>query len=623
MADFAQDRPAPQSHPIIQTSDGPRIYAYENYWPVMDDIQLELTCYRIDHRPENGGLGKFKHMMKAHNIIWPHLVPSLHEWTFLRFKELCKGHQVVTLAGGAGTAKSADVARYALLWWWAYAEKRTVLVCSTTISALTKRIWSYIAEGAHKAHGNLPRDISISPPPKLLWSKKDPKHGVHGAALKDGNAEKTLADIIGIHPEEGLLLVVDEATDVTPGITDVITNLDSGGVNFQMVLIGNSKSRLDPHGKLSKPKLGWNSIDPDKDEVWETENGICIYSDCYKSPAVLRPNYKPIQFLITRDKIAKEEKRLGLNDPKFWRFVRGFWPSEDLTKTVLSLAMIEQFNAQGKAHWAGMWKHKLAGLDPAFTASGDECILRYADMGVFENGLIGLDFGGEGNITSLQLDSTSNRPISYQIVEETKKECIGRGVEPQYFGADTWGIGIGAGDIFEEIWSRDFHRIMGVGAPSDAFVDSDAGEKAHEVYADRTTELWFALRTLVLAGQVRGLDDQTVEELCSREYSWKGRKMVLESKKDYKKRMGMEDGPTGSPDRADAAVIIVEVARQNGLVINAQSLSERNQDSWEKRWEIATGHRDESISEDPFSEAAWDADGILGSDSWQGDGWDE
>lgn len=615
MSVFDQEKAATQSHPMIETNEGPKMYAYGCYWPIMDDIQLELTCYRIDHRPEDGGLGKFRHLMKAHNLIWPHLVPSLHEWTFQRFKELSKGHQVVTLAGGAGTAKSADIARYALLWWWAYAEKRTVLVCSTTIGALTKRIWSYIAEGAYKAHGNLPTEITTSPPPKLLWSKKDPKHGVHGAALKDGNAEKTLADIIGIHPEEGLLLVVDEATDVTPGITDVITNLDSGGVNFQMILIGNSKSRLDPHGKLSKPIRGWNSVDPDHDEIWETENGICIYSDCYKSPAVIRPNYKPIQFLITKEKIRKEEARLGRSDPKFWRFVRGFWPSEDLTKTVLTLSMVEQFSANKAAMWAGEWKITLAALDPAFTSEGDECILRFADMGVMENGFIGLDFGGEENVINLKLDDKAKTPISYQIVEKTKEACINRGIEPHHFGADTWGIGVGAGDIFEVQWSNEVNRIVGVGSPTDDYVDSEIGEKAFEIYSNRTTELWFAMRTFLMNGQIRGLDEGTIEEFCTRQYSWKGRKMCLETKKEYKSRMGMEDKPTGSPDRADAAAIMIEVARRAGMEVNAKNAVEQRRDNWERQWEEGQGHK---IEDNDFSEAHWDSDAILDSASFGG-----
>jgi hypothetical protein len=612
---------SPRSYPVIDRGNGPEIYAYGCYWPAMDDIQLELTCWRIDHRPEKGGLGGFRHLMKAHNIIWPHLVPSLHEWTFERFKEINRGHQVVTLAGGAGTAKSADVARYALLWWWAYPEKRTVLVASTTISALTKRIWSYIAEGAYKAKGDLPRDITISPPPRLLCNKRDQKHGIHGIALKDGQAEKTLADVIGIHPEEGLLFIVDESTDVTPAVAEVVTNLDSGGVTFQMILIGNSKSKLDPHGKLSKPINGWNSVDPDRDTKWQTEHGICLYSDCYKSPAVLRPDYKPIQFLITRGKIAKEEKRLGINDPKFWRFVRGFWPPEDITKTVLTLSMVEKFKGMEKAFWSGDWKIPVAGLDPAFTSNGDECILQFAEMGVMENGLVGLDYGGEKNTISIQLDSKSKEPINYQIVREVKRECVNRGIDPFGFGADTWGIGMGAGDIFEMEWSNEIHRIHSNDVASQEYVDNHLNEKGFEAYYDKATEMYFAMRTFIASGQIRGLTEAAVEEFCTRQYEWKGRKIYLERKPEYKKRMGTEDGPTGSPDRSDACAIVLEVAKRNGFRPNERILEEVDKQDWEKRWE--TGRTPEKNSDDGAFSMAWDDESILNSAAFSSDGIDD
>ena len=603
-------RPAPQTFPIVQTEHGPRIHAFGLYWPPQNDIALHLNAYRLGLSKEDGGLGKLRHLFEAKHLIWPETKNTLHPWMVKRYATFCTGEKVVTLAGGAGSSKSYDCAYYALLWWWANPTERTVLMASTTIGALTKRIWGYVTDGLRDSHGGMPGIQRTHPTPMILFDRGDVRHGIHGIALREGDAERTLREVIGIHPKEALLVVIDEATDVTPAITDAIANWDKGGTDFQMICIGNSKSKLDPHGRLSKPKKGWGSVDPDIDEDWETDMGRCLYFDCYKSPAIHEKYKDNLKFLINEEQIREDEKRLGKNDPKFWRFTRGFWPPDDLTKTVLTLTMVEKYGAEERAKWDGSWKIKLAALDPAFTSEGDDCILRFADMGPMENGVVGLDYGGAENIINLQLDARSREPISYQIVRLAKAECIKRNVEPQFFGADTWGFGMGAGDIFETEWSEDIHRIISAGAPSDRYVDSDMEETADKVYDRRITELWFAMRSFVTTGQIKGLDEISIEEFCSREYSWKGRKLCIETKKEYKKRMGRDESPTGSPDRGDAAALLLEVARLNGFMIGDRQIELTEKHDWEKKWEEERGFKG---VKDEDRESMWGSDGILDS----------
>lgn len=611
-----QDNPE-LSWPLRETSQGLKVFAYNQYFEPATDISIELTCFRRKLSVEDGGKGAYGHLHRAHDLIWPYLRSTYHEWTRDRFKTFCENYKVISLAGGSGTAKSADAARYALLWWWANPENRAVLVFSTTINALLKRIWSYITEYFYKAQGQMPGIVSNSPPPKILFSKKDTKHGIHGAALKEGKGERTLADLIGIHPNEGLLCLVDEATDVVPAIEDARVNWDSGGVNFQMVVIGNSKSKLDVHGKLSKPKAGWKSINPDHDEKWETEHGVCLFSDCYKSPAILHPDHPQLRFLITKEKIQAEANRLGVNHPQFWRFVRGFWPPEDITKTVLTISMIETHHAQARAKWLGTEKVTVAALDPAYTSDGDECILRFADVGMTTAGHYAIDFGGSKNIIPLNLDSRSKEPMTYQIVRLAKAECEKRGVRPEHFGMDCWGFGAGVSDVLEKIWSPEIIRTSAIGMPSDMFVDVDRQTRASEIYDRRVTELWFMVREFMLAGQIFGLDDETCEEFCSREYDDSKRKYRLETKDEYKKRLGKGDGPTGSPDRADAAAIIIEVVRVAfGLTPGKREISISEKEEWESEWERRMGHKENGTNEEDWK-AQWNADAILDSSMFE------
>lgn len=621
---------APQTYPVVTVEGIQYTSAFNRLWPVQNDIALHLNAWREGLTRAEGGLGKLRHLIEAHNLIWPQYAETLHEWTIDRFRAMNHGYPIISLAGGASTAKSADAARYALLWWWALPEERAVIIASTTVGALMKRIWSYVAEGLYKASGNMPGVISNSPPPKILFDRRDPKHGIHGAALKEGNADRTLGDMIGIHPKEGLLFIIDEGTDVTPAVLDVRTNLDTGGeknaASFQQIIIGNSKSKLDPHGKASEPKYGWDSVNPDTDTQWETKvGGVCLYFDCYKSPAITSPHRDRLPFLIGEKKIRKEEKALGKDHPRFWRFVRGFWPPDDMSKTVLTLSLIDKHRARERAEWQGGWHVTIAGLDPAFTTDGDECILRFATLGVARNGLITLDFSGPRNIISLPIDSRSKEPVNYQILHLAKQECIARGVKPEHFGGDFWGFGLGAGDIIEKHWSDEIHRINGIGAPSENIVDYQTNKRAIELYDRKITELWFAMRTFVENGQIRGLDEETIEEFCSRTYEWKGKKQALEGKLDYKTRMGKEDSPTGSPDRSDAAAIVVEVAQRAGLVPAGREMDEEERSAnWEKQWELATGRRkvgEEGELED--REEAWHSDAILDSGMFAEDAFDD
>lgn len=567
----------------------------------MSEINLELQCFKERRSKEQGGLGAFRHFRNAHHMIWPQRVPTYNEWMHRRFKTFCsKKYKVVMQAGGAGTAKSADAAVYALEWWWTNPSERTVLICSTTLNALKKRIWSYIAEYRMMAPF-MPGILKGGQNPCILFNNKDEKHGIFSIPLARGTTEQALKDLIGIHPKEAMLVIVDEMTDVTSAPIDAMTNWDASGKKFQMIGIGNSKDRLDTHGQLCEPIDGWGSINPDTHEEWLTRYGICLYFDCYKSPAVLHPEHSgpggKLSFLIGPKKIEHDEKKLGKNHPRFWRFVRGFWPPDSATKTVLTALMADKHQIKKPAEFTGSYAIRLAALDPAFTADGDECILRFATLGTMRNGLTGLDFGGPENIVPLQLDARSSEPINYQIVQQARRECEARDIPPEHFACDVWGMGAGAGDIFTKEWSNKFHKVVSIGTPTELFTDVHQTERAYDVYDRRITELWFIMREFVLAGQIKGLDDQTVKEFCQRTWEFAGKKYSLEGKDSYRAKFQNSGQP--SPDRADAACVLLDLARQLGFRPGRATIdgTESNEE-WERQWE-AQRHAQEMRDDPP------------------------
>ena len=541
------------------------IEAYGALWPYMSPLSLELTAYR--HQWQGNAL---YHLIKAHHYIWPQDIPTWNYWTERRFAAHCEGHKIIVMAGGANCGKSYDAAKLAILFWLANPTARTTLIASTTLTDLDSRIWGYLKRfhqpGPKGAQVELPGVLYTSPPPKILFSKADTIHGMFAVPLQKGTPKKTASTLIGRHPDEGFLAVIDEGTDVSPGFMEAVPNWEKSPF-FQMIVIGNSDSMYDPHGILSRPVEGWHTVDPDYDSEWPTKQGICLYFDCYQSPAIHEkdPKKKDLlsRFLFTEEGIAQAAREYGDNSPRFWRFTRGFWPSEDSLQTILTAVMIDKFRAQEGARWNTHSQiYMLAGLDPAFTASGDECILRFAKLGIAENGRWTLDYLGERGILNLIIDATTPEPAEYQILHQARRHCEEMGVDPENLAVDVWGGGSGLGAIFQKNWSEHIYNVASAGIPSNAPTNESGTELAKDVYDRRITELWFSMQRFVLADQIRGLDDISCEQFCTRQYTWKGKKFSIETKEDYKLRMGKVDNRYKSPDRADAACLILDLARQ-------------------------------------------------------------
>jgi hypothetical protein len=97
------------------------------------------------------------------------------------------------------------------------------------------------------------------------------------------------------------------------------------------------------------------------------------------------------------------------------------------------------------------------------------------------------------------------------------------------------------------------------GAASDDPVSTNDEMKSKEKYVNRVSELWFRGAELLRSNKLRGMSPDLCKELSTRKYSTqKGTTMKLqvESKVIYKARHGK------SPDIADSAVVLVEVAYQ-------------------------------------------------------------
>lgn len=479
------------------------------------------------------------------------------------------------------THNSYDAARIAILFWLANPTGRTVVVASTSLGDLESRIWGYIKKFYLLENKlQLPGRMYSSNAPKILMRKEDSVHGMFALPLQKGTSQRTASSLIGRHPDEGFLAIIDESTDVTPGFIDAIPNWQQGVTTFQLIAIGNSSSRFDPHGLLAKPLTGWHSIDPDYDSEWETKQGKCLYFDCYQSPAItensdLQKKEALGKFLFTEEKINEAKLKYGDNTPAFWRFVRGFWPQDDLAKTILTPVMADKFGVADTVEWEGTTPLiRLAGLDPAFHSDGDDCVFRWATLGMSTSGKMVLDFGGKDNIHYIRIDDSSKEPAEYQILHQAKAICNKLGIPPKNLAVDTWGSGSGLGAILTKEWSKDIYHVASSGHPTELLVSLQSDDRACDVYDRRITELWFSLRQLVQTEQIKGLDTISIEQFCTRTYEWKSNKYKIEPKNEYKVRLGKVDNHYKSPDEADSVCLIVDLARQFFNLVSTNTATE-------------------------------------------------
>lgn len=487
------------------------------------------------------------------------------------------------------THNSHDAGMIALLFWLANPKERIVLVASTSLNDLQTRIWGYIQRFYMMEHNKnivMPGKIfAANQSPKILYDKNDTQHGIFAVPLKPGKDSKPSSNLIGRHAKDAFLAIIDEGTDVNPGFLDAKDNWEQGVNSFQLMVIGNSNSKFDPHGLLSKPIGGWHTVNPDTDTEWETKQGICLYFDCYQSPAILETNpdkkKKLGKFLFTEEKIEAAKVSRGENTPGFWRFVRGFWPEDDVIQSVLSLVICDKFHVEEKSMWDGTKSLiRIAGIDPAFHSDGDDCVFRWATLGINDvTGKMTLDFGGKKNIHYIKINDRSDEPPEYQIMNACKKLCKELGIQERNVAVDTWGAGSGFGALIEKEWSKDIMHVESSGRATDTQIASQSDERASDVYDRRVTELWFSMRELVLGDQIRGLDSVSIEQFCTRTYETKGRKYSIEQKKDYKLRLGKVDNHYKSPDEADAATFIIDLARQAYGLRAERTLSESEKQS--------------------------------------------
>lgn len=545
---------------------------YGAYWDNASDLDIELHCYLHNRTIERGGLGRAGHFQKAVEILWgksnkkKHCV--IHPWWERMNDAACadeilengdsRQQRYLGISGCGASGKSDYGAVYAIVNWLADPVNTLVLCTSTDLKASKLRVWGRImsyfdAVKPEYLRGTLVASQGVIVTTNDKGKKLSDESGISLIAGDKRKEREAIGKIIGAHNKR-VIFIADELPELSEALLEAAYSNLATNPFFQMIGLGNFKSRYDPFGQFVQPKSGWESITIDDDE-WHTERGLCIRLDGLKSPNLVEE--KDIWPIYGRKQLAAHRKDLGENSAGFYRMCRSFESPIGLDDAIYSES---DLNA-GRAYETAIWLTKpvrVSGLDPSFTNGGDRAVQWFASFGVTKDGTATLCY--DRYVTLREDVRKTSETRDYQIARQFRDNCVEAGVHPKHAGLDATGAGSPFLSIVREEWHPDVLGIDFSGAPSELPISVDNQRTAKQAYDRKVSELWYIGKEFLKYGQLKGVTQELAREMKARRYDTskgtEGLKVKVETKKDMKERLLF------SPDIADSAFVVLHLCRE-------------------------------------------------------------
>jgi len=471
-------------------------------------------------------------------------------------------NKYLAIGGSASSGKSHTMAAWGILQWLSQPADTLVLMTSTTLREARKRIWGSVMsllsviDGAPiKIRDSIGNAAYVNAKGTLIE-----RAGISLIAAEKSKTREAIGKFIGIK-QKRVILIGDELSELSEAILNAgLSNLSKNPF-FQMIGMSNPNSRFDAFGVWSEPKRGWDSVDPQIDDSWNTKwGGSYLRLDGERSPNIVLGEEK-YPWLPTAAKLEEDRMLLGPESRGYMRMVRAVFFDSDETTGIYSEAELAKSGSMGDVDWAEK-PTTVAGVDPAFTNGGDRTIMYTAEVGYARNGQYVCKMG---EAIHLNDDATNKAvPRTYQIVHQIIDHCKRRGITADNVALDSTGAGAPFCDVLAGEWESSFMRVTFGGRPSDKRVSMNSQLTGEELYTNRVSELWFVGKELIRTQQVYGISSDLAQEMCARNYDMVktgSLKVKIESKQEFKSRFGR------SPDLADAAFLALDCARQRmGLV---------------------------------------------------------
>ena len=564
---------------------------FEKYgvmWPEgTDDLQVELGMIQQGGQwtgkgGKTIGLGLFEHYMRARALVWPNRYR--HRWTDLLYKEILQNRMTI-LMGAASTGKSSTAAEIVLLSYWASPEDTCVLISSTTKDKLESAIWGEIKmlwSAGRKRYpwlaGNiLDFKLAITSDDIEFFEDDDVRDMRKGLFCKPcyiGSKYVGLGVFAGIK-QERFWFLCDELQFMAPTFLDCLPNMSSNTGKGGLKVIGSGNTRHNPDDQLgiaAEPKEGWASVqDITKTTVWNTNfyNSRCINLIGIDSPNFEFPEgQEPYPKLIGRKFQEIIAYDYGPNSPEYETQVMGRMCLSLAEKRVITRQICRDHGAHDLVVWSGGTISKVMSVDPAY-GGGDRCVEEILEYG---KDIDGLEVIRVASYKVLRINLKDKLSPEDQIATQVKQDADTAGIPYDHIFYDSFGKGT-IGYAFSRIFGANCPIPIDSGARcterpvrEGLYVTEKDGKrrlkKCSEHYSKFVTEMWFSVRYVIEAKQMRELPVEIMLEGCTRKYEdVAGDKIEVEPKDEMKERTKK------SPDLFDCLAIGVEGIRRLGFKI--------------------------------------------------------
>lgn len=502
--------------------------------------------------------GKYK---DAARIMFPWF--QQNEWTDLIWDSMDK-HPKLCIIGHGSASKTFTASMRFLLDWIAYTNQTALVITSDTMSSMDRRIWADFKTMWHRSRVPLGMVGQVVDSKHMIrTSIEDGKNAIHAIAAESDDAQ---SKIQGLHTKR-VRVIIDEADNpYSSSIWAAIANLGTSG-EFRAVALANPSDINAEFAQHCEPENGWDSINPEVDSQWDSKLGWHVLRlDGLQSPNI-RLGFDKYPFLLTNQAVEDIRKHKSVNSPEWWTYIRAWYPPQGTIKTIFPGGMLAKCNKP--MIWYTSVR-SVAAVDPAFEG-GDKCCYvngRYGRLG--ENiERYGVEIDQFITITRKNM----SLPITHDYGEQIYALLVRDGVEPEDFGIDCTGNGLGLSDYIKSKYqqagkSKSIHAMTFGGKASTMKMTTEDTMQARERFANFVTELWYGAREWCRLGLVyfKSLPRDCKFQLEARQYHLKGkdaksgREVIMsETKKEMKER-----GLT-SPDEGDTVCILLRVVRLNSL----------------------------------------------------------
>lgn len=498
----------------------------------------------------------------AARIMYPWF--KQNEWTDKIWAAIEK-YPKLAIMGHGSASKTFTASMYYFLDWIAFSNQTALVITSDTMSSMDRRIWADFKTFWHKSTVKLDRVGQVVDSKHMIrTSIEDGKNAIHAIAAESDDAQ---SKIQGLHTKR-VRVIIDEADNpYSSSIWAAISNLGTSG-DMRCLALANPSDINAEFAMHCEPENGWDSVDPEVDSEWDSKLGWHVLRlDGLKSPNILAGHDK-YPFLLTNSGVEDIRKNKTTNSPEWWTYVRAWYPPQSAIKTIFPGGLLAKCN---KPHVWYTTVRQVAGCDPAFEG-GDNCVVVFGRYG---------RLASNPERTAVEINDfvkilrkNNALPITHDYGEQIFQLLTDRGIDPQDFGIDCTGNGLGLSDYIKGKYiaagkKGTIHAMNFGGKASDMKMTTEDTMKAKERFANFVTELWYSAREWCRLGLVyfKTLPRDLKIQLESRQYSLKGkdsqsgREVILAESKKFMK----EDRGLTSPDEADATCVLLRVVRLNSL----------------------------------------------------------